>query len=107
MVTLDDRIRNECIRKRVGVAPIVEKMVESRLRWFGHVCRRPVEAPIRRMDQIEGSTLTRGRGRPRKTIGETVKKDLHVNGLNINMIYDRALWHRLIHVADSTLWEKA
>ena len=27
-----DKIRNEDIRERVGVAPIVEKMVESRLR---------------------------------------------------------------------------
>jgi len=24
-------------RERVGVAPIVENMVENRLRWFGHV----------------------------------------------------------------------
>ena len=36
-----DRIRNETIRRKVGVAPIEEKMRESRLRWFGHVCRRP------------------------------------------------------------------
>ena len=48
---------------------------------------------------MEGSIVTRCKGRPRKTISETVKRDLHVNGLNINMIYDRALWRRLIHVA--------
>jgi hypothetical protein len=38
--TRQDRIRNDNIRERVGVAPIVE-MVENRLRWFGHVERRP------------------------------------------------------------------
>jgi len=27
--------------ERVGVAPIVEKLVENRVRWFGHVERRP------------------------------------------------------------------
>ncbi|KAF7808226.1 sacsin isoform X2 [Senna tora] len=40
-----DRIRNDYIREKVGVAPIVEKLVETRLRWFGHVQRRPEEAP--------------------------------------------------------------
>ena len=48
-----DKIRNEDIRERVGVAPIVEKMVESRLRWFGHVRRRPIEHPVRRVDEME------------------------------------------------------
>jgi len=31
--TRQDKIRNETIRERVEVAPIVEKMVENRLRW--------------------------------------------------------------------------
>jgi len=33
------RIRNGTIRERVGVALIVEKLVENRLRWFGHLER--------------------------------------------------------------------
>jgi hypothetical protein len=40
-------VRNEDIRDRVGVAPIEEKLVQHRLRWFGHVQRRPPEAPVR------------------------------------------------------------
>jgi len=34
-----DRIRNDNIRERerVGVPTIVEKVVENRRRWFGHV----------------------------------------------------------------------
>lgn len=39
----------------------------SYLRWFGHVWRRPVESPIRRIDQMEGSPVAKGRERPRKT----------------------------------------
>jgi hypothetical protein len=58
--------------ERVGVAPIVEKMVETRLRWwFGHVERRHVDSLVRRVDQIGHSHITRGRGRPRR---ETIKK---------------------------------
>ena len=39
---------------------------------------------------MESSSVARGRGRPRKTICETLKRELNINGLNINMIYDRA-----------------
>ena len=45
-----DRIRNECIREKVGVASIVEMMVESRFRWFVNVERRPKEALVSRVD---------------------------------------------------------
>ncbi len=52
----------------MGVAPIVEKLVQNRLRWFEHVERRLVGAVVRRLDQMEESQVKRGRGRPRKTI---------------------------------------
>ena len=45
--TRRDRVRNEIIRDRVGVAPIKEKLTQHRLRWFGHVQRRLSEAPVR------------------------------------------------------------
>ncbi|KAL5133996.1 LINE-1 retrotransposable element ORF2 protein [Glycine soja] len=97
-----DKIRNEAIRERVGVAPIVEKMVENRLRWFGHVERRPVDSVVRRVDQMERRQTIRGRGRPKKTIREVIKKDLEINGLDRSMVLDRTLWRKLIHVADPT-----
>lgn len=36
-----DKINNECIRGK-GVEPIEEKMLESHLRWFGPMRRRPM-----------------------------------------------------------------
>ena len=63
-------------RERVGVTPIVEKTVKTRLRWFGHVERRPVDSVVRRVGQMEGSQITTGKGRPIKTRRETIKKDL-------------------------------
>jgi hypothetical protein len=95
-----DRIRNG---KRVEVTLIVEKMAETRLRWFRHVERRLVDSLVKRVDQMEGNQTTRERGRPRKTI----KKDLEINELFRNIVYDRTLWRRLIHVADPTYWDKA
>lgn len=38
-----DRIRNMIIREKVGVALLVEKMVEARLRLFEHVWKRSIE----------------------------------------------------------------
>ena len=35
-----DRIRNEVIRVRLGVAPISAKLHEGRSKWFGHVQKR-------------------------------------------------------------------
>ncbi|KAL4328293.1 hypothetical protein AHAS_Ahas13G0185600 [Arachis hypogaea] len=54
-------------------------MVESRLRWFGHVRRKPIEYPVKRVDEMEDGQGVKGRGRPKKTIHEVVKRDLHVN----------------------------
>jgi hypothetical protein len=39
--TRRDRVRNDNIRERLGVAPVEEKLVQHRLRWFGHMQRRP------------------------------------------------------------------
>ena len=41
--TRQDKIINENIKECVGVAPMLEKMVENRLRWFGHLESRSNE----------------------------------------------------------------
>jgi len=46
-----DRVRNEVIRDLVKVTPIGDKMRETRLRWFGHVKRRRVDAPATRSSE--------------------------------------------------------
>ena len=50
-----DKIKNECIREKVGIAHIVQKKIESCFKWFGHVRRKLVKAPVRRGDQMEGT----------------------------------------------------
>ena len=48
-----DKVRNEDILSLVGVAPIENKIRENRLRWFGHIWRRPTDAPVRRVEKID------------------------------------------------------
>lgn len=74
-------------------------MVENRLWWSEHLERRPINSVVRRVDQMESSQIIRGRERPRKVIGETIKKDLEINELERNMV---TLWRNLIHVVDPT-----
>ena len=100
--TRKDKIGNEDIRGKVGVAEIVGKMRENRLRWFGHVQRRPTDAPIRRCDYGTEVQGRRGRGRPRKTLEETLRKDLEYLDLTEDMTQDRTQWRSKIHIADPT-----
>ncbi|KAG2646025.1 hypothetical protein PVAP13_2KG474400 [Panicum virgatum] len=48
-------------------APIEEKLTQHRLRWFGHVQRRPPEAPVRNGVLERVDNVKRGRGRPKLT----------------------------------------
>jgi multimeric flavodoxin WrbA len=56
---------------------------------------------------VECIQITRDRRRRRKTIRKIIQKDLKVNELDRDMIYDRVLWRHLILVADPTYWGKA
>ena len=74
--TRRDRVRNEAIRERVGVAPIEEKLTQHQLRWFGHIQRRPPEAPVRSGVLKCVDKVKRDRGRPKLTWDESVKRCL-------------------------------
>lgn len=56
--------------------------MKTRLRWLGHVERKLVDSLVRKVDQIEGSQITRDNGRPRKRIAELIKKDLEINKID-------------------------
>ena len=55
-----DRIRNGIIRNLVKVAPIEDKMRETRFRWVDHV-KRSLDAPVRRCERINFPEGKRGR----------------------------------------------
>ena len=94
-----DRIRNEVFRERLGVVSISEKIKEGRLRWFGHVKRRPTAAPVRVVETciVEGK---RSRGRPKLTWDERIRHDLIELHLSEDMVQDRDSWRRRIKASD-------
>lgn len=58
-----NRIRNEDIRDKVGVASIEDQMRAARLRWFEHAKRRHTDAPVRRCERLALVSFRRGKGR--------------------------------------------
>ena len=50
--TKKEKIRNDRIRTDLEIVPIDAKLREHKLRWFRHIFRYYVSAPVRRCDQI-------------------------------------------------------
>ncbi|KAF1886098.1 hypothetical protein Lal_00045327 [Lupinus albus] len=56
--TIKDLIRNEFIRDKVGVTPIVKKMTRV---------EETYRSSLRKVDQMDASAIPRGEGRQRKS----------------------------------------
>ncbi|KAF3636133.1 ATP-dependent zinc metalloprotease FTSH 3, mitochondrial [Capsicum annuum] len=66
-------------------------MREARLRWFGHVKRRGMDAPVRRCEMLALDGFRRGRGRPKKYWGEVIRRDMEQLHLTEDMTLDRKI----------------
>ncbi|KAF3643834.1 putative pre-mRNA-processing factor 6-like [Capsicum annuum] len=99
-LTRGDRVRNETIREKVGVTSVECKMREARLRWFGHVKRRGMDAPVRRCERLALDGFRRGRGRPKKYWGEVIRRDMEQLQLTEDMTLDRKVWRARISAED-------
>jgi hypothetical protein len=99
--TRRDQVRNDDMRERLEVAPVEEKLVQHRLRWFGHIQRKPVEAPIRNRVIRRTNNKKRGRGRPNLIWEESVKRDLKDWCITKELALDRREWKLAIHMPES------
>nr|GEX16885.1 polyprotein, putative [Tanacetum cinerariifolium] len=96
--TMVDMIPNEVFRAALDVDSIIDKMREGRLRWFGHVKRRPQSAPVMRLEAmvVEGS---RRRGRPKLRWEDRLKMDMKELCLSEDMTSDRNAWRDRIRIS--------
>ena len=74
-----DRVRNDDIHDRLGVAPIEEKLVQ----------RRSLEAPVRSEILSQDSNVKRGRRRSKLTWVEAIKGDLKGWNIPKELVLDR------------------
>ncbi|XP_074373850.1 uncharacterized protein LOC141714217 [Apium graveolens] len=86
--TILDRFSNGFFMNTLRVAPIAEKVREGQLRWFGHIRRRRVAAPVRGVEDLVVSA-SRRRRRPRRTWTDLLTLDLRALNLSADMTSDR------------------
>ncbi|PIO64310.1 hypothetical protein TELCIR_14067 [Teladorsagia circumcincta] len=98
-VTRLDRIRNDDIRERFGVAPIADKMREARLRWYGHVLRRSDES-VRKIGLKIDVPGKRPKGRPKQRWLDTLHADLKSVNIHPDQAFNRKKWRQHIRRAD-------
>jgi hypothetical protein len=82
------------------VAPVEKKLVQHRLRWFGHMQRRPADAPICNRVIRRTGNKKRNRGRPNLTWEESVKRDLKDCCITKELALDKREWKLAIHVPE-------
>ncbi|VDM76097.1 unnamed protein product [Strongylus vulgaris] len=77
-VTLLGHVCNDTVRARMKVAPIVKKIHEKRLRWYGHVAGK----------------------RPRERWVDKIRADLKELRIDEHHALDREYWRQLTRTAD-------
>jgi hypothetical protein len=82
------------------VAPVEEKLVQHRLRWFKHMQRKTADAPIHNGVIRRTSNKKRDRVRPNLTWEESVKRYLNDWCITKELALDRREWKLAMHVLE-------
>jgi hypothetical protein len=82
------------------VALIEEKLIQHRLRWFGHIQRRPPEASVHSGVLKQADNVKSGRGGPKLTWDKSVKRDLKEWNISKDLAMDRSAWRLAINVPE-------
>ena len=70
-------ITNKVITDIINMAPIEDKIRETRLKLFGdHVKKKNVDAPVKRCERFSTPKERRGRERPKKRLNVVIRNGL-------------------------------
>jgi hypothetical protein len=100
-VTRRDRLRNENIRRELGVESVLAFVERAQLRWFGHLMRMEDHRTPKKWYMWKPHTR-RPRGRPRKRWEENIAEALRARGTSLwkvrrrSTFRDRESWRRLV-----------
>lgn len=103
-----DHVTNEELRERTGQANILRVLAQRRVRWLGHVLRRPDDHPTKATYEFDPTAAgwRRPRGRPRTRWKDVLRSDLQ--GVNLTLedaarlADDRVAWRGLVDLVGST-----
>ena len=95
-VSLLDRVSSAEVARRCGLPKIADAARVRRLQWFGHVRRRAEGEPLSvvRDWQVEGRCP---RGRPKKSLAETIEEDMRLLGIDETLVSDRQSWRAAVN----------
>ena len=94
-ISIRERIRNAKVRRMLDMeTTIIDVIRKKRLRWFGHVVRRPSESYVSKAYR-QDFTNRRPRGRPAKRWTDQIKSDTGLPLLTAERrATDRRGWRR-------------
>ena len=95
-VTLMDKVRSEKLRSKLQVECLDRVIEVQRLRWLGHILRRPIGTMTRDVLELKGDKYDRGR--PKLRWEEIVYRDMKRKNLAKSDANDRNKWRRVINV---------
>ena len=91
---LIQKIPTSHLRERLGIVSLEDLLMQSRLRWFGHIQRMQDECwPKKVLNHVvEGKY----KGRPKKRWLDNIKADMTSINIDENLTADCAAWRRAI-----------
>jgi len=93
-LTLNDRVTNEEIRRRLSTVEVSKRCRKARLNWYGHVTRRDDDYVGRRVMEMKPRGRRR-RGRPRRRWLDCVTEDLKLMDAEAEDARDRQKWRTI------------
>ncbi|EYB93873.1 hypothetical protein Y032_0178g685 [Ancylostoma ceylanicum] len=98
-LTRRDKVPNDDIRAIMQTAPIQLRLCAQKLRWYGHVMRRPSQYPTQQAMEVDVAGKC-SRGAPKKRWRDAIREDMEEVGVTNDVTQDRALWRRRTNTAD-------